>query len=525
MTHPGITVLTGRRIDGPGIPAGDDSDESFIGRIEEWVVSALDGRGKPQGEPDWISSLEGLSLTKRPAKVRDGSSNPSPTPTASGWARFRLSRRKGIAVVTLTDQALIKEEDLLELTGDLLSLVEAGHRRIVLDFAAVERLSSWAASVLSDTVRRCLVAEGGAVKFSGLSMDVSAIFAMTGLDPRVAIYPDTASAIDSVWPDLPELRPLPVSILTALMRAEDARPHRAARERSRGGPLSRLDPGSAGWAVEDHPAMTRARLIIQDGPMMGKPVTIRGSKFIIGRGPDCQLRLGSATVSRSHATIERRAGRLFLRDLASTNGTLLNGRALRDREVEVRDGDRVQVGPLAFTLSVTPDFERSERYDDQSDHSFRSGERGGLRIQEEEVAEATEEFLNIGDLGEEIGLKYEVIEGTLIVTPLASGLDKDSEIDGLRDALLSLFARRLPKRVVINLAHVMHLSGRAIGILVAHHLRLDRTGGGLRICMANPRVAVLLEQIRLGMLVDYQPTVEDAVIAAWPEPARAAARN
>ena len=80
-------------------------------------------------------------------------------------------------MVTLTDQALIKEDDLLELTGDLLSLVEAGHRRIVLDFAAVERLSSWAASMLSDAVRRCGQAEGGAVKFSGLGRDVVAIFA------------------------------------------------------------------------------------------------------------------------------------------------------------------------------------------------------------------------------------------------------------------------------------------------------------------------------------------------------------
>lgn len=244
MTHPGIAVLTGRGAEGPGIPAGDVTDESFIGRIEEWVISTLDGKGKPPGDADWISSLEGLTLAKRPVKARDGSSGPAPT--HSGWARFRLSRRRGIAVVTLTDQALIKEEDLLELTGDLLSLVEAGHRRIVLDFAAVERISSWAASTLSATARRCGAAEGGAVKFSGLGPDVAAIFAMTGLDPMVTIYPDTASAIDGVWPDLPELRPLPVSILTALMRAEDARPHRAARERSRGGPLSLSTPARRG---------------------------------------------------------------------------------------------------------------------------------------------------------------------------------------------------------------------------------------------------------------------------------------
>ena len=141
------------------------------------------------------------------------------------------------------------------------------------------------------------------------------------------------------------------------MRAEDvASPGPPASDRRAG--RSPFAPDRSGWAIEDHLAMTRARLIVQEGPMMGRPVPIRGSRFTIGRGPDCQLRLGSATVSRSHATIERRGGRLFLRDLASTNGTLLNGRPLRDREVEVRDGDRVRVGPLSFTLSVVAEPER-----------------------------------------------------------------------------------------------------------------------------------------------------------------------
>jgi hypothetical protein len=29
---------------------------------------------------------------------------------------------------------------------------------------------------------------------------------------------------------------------------------------------------------------------------------------------------------------------------------------------------------------------------------------------------------------------------------------------------------------------------------------------------------VLLEQIKLGMIVDYHPSVEEAVISAWPMP-------
>ncbi len=55
-------------------------------------------------------------------------------------------------------------------------------------------------------------------------------------------------------------------------------------------------------------------------------------------------------VSKMHASIERREGRIFLHDLGSTNGTVLNGRSLRGREEEVRHGDRIQIGPIVATL-------------------------------------------------------------------------------------------------------------------------------------------------------------------------------
>ncbi len=480
-------------------------DDASIGRIEAWVVSTLDGRDKPSTEPDWMTSLDGLSLTKRSPQVSRSITKSTTATETVGWARFRLSRRRGIAIVSLTDQALIKEEDLFELIGDLKALVEASHRRMILDFFAVERLSSWAARMIDEAVRDCGSAEGSAVKFSGLKPEVAKIFAMTGLDPKVALYPDTAAAVAGLWPALPGLRPLPVSILTALMRAEEKRDRPS------------FSPHSSARLVEDHPVMTAARLIVQDGRSAGKPVAIKGARFVIGRGPDCDLRVRSATVSRSHAAIERRGARLFLHDLSSTNGTILNGRTLRNREAEVRDGDKIQVGKLSFQLRISRTAETVIPRDERSTDVFRSDEHDLLPLVENH--EVTEEFFDLSELGQEVGLKYEVIEGVLVVTPLTADLDDEADVDALREALISLGRRRVPNRVVINLTNVAHLSGRAIGVLVAHHLRLDRTGGALRVCLANPRVAVVLEQIRLGMLVDYHATVEEAVIAAWPEPA------
>jgi anti-anti-sigma factor len=489
------------------VGAGAVLDDTSIGRIEEWVVSTLGDRARPSPDIDWRESLGEFTLAKRPEAVGRGSTA-SMAPTAGSWARFRLSRRRGIAIVSLTDQALIKEEDLAELSGDLQALVEAGHLRIVLDFFAVERLSSWAARTINEAVRACFATPGGSVKFSGLRPDIAAIFAMTGLDPMVAVYPDTATAVASTWPDLPDLRPLPVSILAALMRAEDARPRRESDRRARRADRHSL-PDPFGRGFEDHPAMFGARLIVQDGPFLGKSIPIRQGEFVIGRGPDCQLKLGSTMVSRSHARIERRGGRFFLRDLSSTNGSRLNGRTLRDREVEIGDGDRLQFGPITFALSVgeaTPRLEGRRVDGDREWAGF------------DEAPGSTEEFINLGDLAEQSGLKHEVVEGVLVVTPTAPELDDEESVDAFRDGLLALAAARLPGRVVINLTHVGHLSGRAIGALVAHHLRLDRSGGALRVCLANPRVALVLEQVKLGMFIDYHPTVDEAVIAAWPEP-------
>ena len=482
------------RIDRPAGRAGATLDDASIGRIEDWVVRALDGKDRPAIEADWRESLENFTLAKRPETPRNQPSTSHPAPQPGAWARFRLARRRGVAVVSLTDQALIKEEDLDELAGDLRALVEAGHLRVVLDFFAVERLSSWAARTINEAARSCRAVAGGELKFSGLRPDVASIFAMTGLDPAVLVYPDTKSAVDATWPDLPELRPLPVSILAALMRAEESR-------------FPGL--GRPGRASEGRPAMTRARLIVQDGPDQGRSVTLRGDRFVIGRGRDCQLRLGSSKVSRAHASLERRGGRLYLRDLASTNGSLLNGKPVRDREVEVNDGDRLRFGPITFALEVG---HASSRFEVDEYAGGRPGPRPDM------LPGPTEEFGDL-DLLEDVGFKHEVVEGVLVVTPLAPELSVEAEVDAFRDGLLSLVGRALPDRVVVNLSHVGQLSGRAIGVLVAHHLRLDRSGGALRVCLANPRVALVLEQVKLGLLVECHTTVDEAVIAAWPEPA------
>ena len=117
-------------------------------------------------------------------------------------------------------------------------------------------------------------------------------------------------------------------------------------------------------------------------------------------------------------------------------------------------------------------------------------------------------------------IKHEVVEGVLIVTPVLADLDDEAANEALRQRLLDLAGRPLPRRVAVDLEFVGRLSRRAVGVLLAHHLRLIRDGGGLRICGAHPRIAALLDQVRFTVLVDCFPTLDEAVLSAWDGPSR-----
>jgi hypothetical protein len=81
---------------------------------------------------------------------------------------------------------------------------------------------------------------------------------------------------------------------------------------------------------------------------LADPALLEAASLTLGRAPDCGLVFGDDTVSRHHARLELRDGRWFLVDLDSSNGTLVNGRRVRD--TEVRAGDQIRLGAARFTL-------------------------------------------------------------------------------------------------------------------------------------------------------------------------------
>ncbi|MBC7252674.1 MAG: DUF3662 and FHA domain-containing protein [Actinobacteria bacterium] len=86
----------------------------------------------------------------------------------------------------------------------------------------------------------------------------------------------------------------------------------------------------------------RGVLRILSGDRAGTAVHIQGSRVRIGRAEENDVVLPDPRVSRFHAEIEKGPRGFVLRDLGSTNGTMIGGRRIRERLLE--NGDIISMG-------------------------------------------------------------------------------------------------------------------------------------------------------------------------------------
>jgi hypothetical protein len=97
------------------------------------------------------------------------------------------------------------------------------------------------------------------------------------------------------------------------------------------------------WASGEPAEKCPYLLSVAEGPHAGENFVLDHLPAYIGRGPGCAIRLDNDRgISRQHAELYQRAGRLHLRDLASTHGTNLNGCDIDDKGLA--PGDKIHVG-------------------------------------------------------------------------------------------------------------------------------------------------------------------------------------
>ena len=94
----------------------------------------------------------------------------------------------------------------------------------------------------------------------------------------------------------------------------------------------------------------QAEFTIEAGPDAGHKYPAGESPLRIGRSPDNDLMLRDPATSGHHARIERRATQFWIVDLGSTNGTLVNGEPIQEKELN--HGDRITIGQNAVHVSI-----------------------------------------------------------------------------------------------------------------------------------------------------------------------------
>lgn len=90
-------------------------------------------------------------------------------------------------------------------------------------------------------------------------------------------------------------------------------------------------------------------LVQRDHPTREIPLNKRG-RVVIGRQPDCQIRLPDSGVSRQHCELLLDSGSPVLKDLGSSNGTYVNRR--RISQTELSAGDLIAIGPFVFVAKI-----------------------------------------------------------------------------------------------------------------------------------------------------------------------------
>ena len=92
-------------------------------------------------------------------------------------------------------------------------------------------------------------------------------------------------------------------------------------------------------------------LTVLHGPLAGTSHELHMDRTRVGRAEENEIVLDDSRASRFHAEVRRTPAGYIIKDLESTNGTLVGGRKVKERLLE--DGDMLVVGETEMRFSVT----------------------------------------------------------------------------------------------------------------------------------------------------------------------------
>lgn len=116
--------------------------------------------------------------------------------------------------------------------------------------------------------------------------------------------------------------------------------------------------------LRDRLLVQKCKLLAVSGPLKGREFMVARDSFTIGTGRHNDLVLDDSTISRRHCEIQLEESGYSIRDLGSTNGTIVQG--VRVREAFLDEGTEFQLG--STRLVFCPTHETLEYKLSDSDH-------------------------------------------------------------------------------------------------------------------------------------------------------------
>ncbi|MEY4788772.1 MAG: hypothetical protein RLZ61_990 [Planctomycetota bacterium] len=133
------------------------------------------------------------------------------------------------------------------------------------------------------------------------------------------------------------------------------------------------------------------RLVPLEG---GNTIELSRDLTVVGRKEDCDLRLDHKSISKFHCVIVRMENTLLLRDLGSTNGTMVNGK--RIRRATLKNNDRLDIANLPFKIQISigkaieknPQFEGTIQISNQdNDADEKDGDSNSDQINKDDIVQ------------------------------------------------------------------------------------------------------------------------------------------
>jgi len=106
-------------------------------------------------------------------------------------------------------------------------------------------------------------------------------------------------------------------------------------------------PGTANLSQQ------RCNLVLVEGPQPGQVFTLSPGRQVVGKSPDSDIVLADVTVSRQHFEIQNEGERYVVKDLGSTNGTMIDGAEVK--EAYLRPGMLIKAGEVVLRFETEYD--------------------------------------------------------------------------------------------------------------------------------------------------------------------------